>query len=197
MKEKSKNAETTRSHRSPHIQRLGGNLRDYNGVQNWSVAAVQARYVQYCHQFAVEEFEIPRPKEHTEGKGHWIYPIMESVIAGIERGDRACVELGVEFVEEEEHFVFGKILKSNTARALRRAQLSSAQIDRLRERIVRMLIAGQVPHEFQQYARLLRHIGLGDWWPTIEKEVNRHNPYVMRYYEYLKTYALTAPKTSK
>jgi len=197
MAKKSKNTGTTKSHRSPHIRPAEGNLHDYNGVQRWSIAAVQGRYVQYCRQFNVDEPDIPRPREHTEGKGHWIYPIMESVIAGVEKGDKACIELGVEFIEEEEHFVFGRILKSNTARALRRAQLSPMQTDRLRERIVKMLLSGDVPHEYQQYAKLLRLIGLGNWWPFIEHGVKRDNPYVMRYYEYLRANASIDGKTAK
>jgi len=197
MAKKSKNTGTTKSHRSPHIRPAEGNLHDYNGVQRWSIAAVQGRYVQYCRQFNVDEPDIPRPREHTEGKGHWIYPIMESVIAGVEKGDKACIELGVEFIEEEEHFVFGRILKSNTARALRRAQLSPMQTDRLRERIVKMLLSVDVPHEYQQYAKLLRLIGLGNWWPFIEHGVKRDNPYVMRYYEYLRANAPIDGKTAK
>jgi hypothetical protein len=55
-----------------------------------------------------------------KGKERWIYPIMESVIVGIKNGDKACIELGVEFLDE-----------------------------------------------FQEYAKLLRCIGLGNWWPTI------------------------------
>jgi hypothetical protein len=86
MAKKSNNTGTTKSHRSPHIRPAEGSLHDYNGVLRWSVAAVQGRYVQYCRQFKVDEPDIPRPREHTEGKGHWIYPIMESVIAGLAGG---------------------------------------------------------------------------------------------------------------
>jgi len=116
---------------------------------------------------------------------------MESVIEGITRGDLARAEVGVEFVEEDEHFVFGRLLKSKTARALRQTELSASQKDRLRTRIVRMLLDGYVPHEFHEYARLLRHIGLGNWWPIIERDVSRDNPYVMRYYRYFRLHAET------
>jgi hypothetical protein len=114
---------------------------------------------------------------------------MESVIAGIDRDDKAAIALGIDFIEESEHFVFGRILKSNTARALRRATLTPEQVGRIRKRIVEMLLAGEVPHEFHEYARLLRTIGLGDWWPIIEQRVARDNPYVMRYYQYFRSNA--------
>ncbi|HLJ30726.1 MAG TPA: hypothetical protein VKY85_28740 [Candidatus Angelobacter sp.] len=132
---------------SPHMRAEGETLRNYNGVLRWSVASVQGRYLQYCRTFGLKEFQTSQPREHVEGKVRWIYPIMESIIEGITRGDRACAEIGIEFIEEDEHFVFGRILKSNTARALRRFELSEDQKDRLRTRIATMLLDGYVPHE--------------------------------------------------
>ncbi len=127
-------------------------------------------------------------RSHPEGAHSWRGPLglpgHGKVIAGIESHDRACIALGIEFIEEDQHFTFGKILKSNTARALRRADLTEGQIGRLRKRIVQMLVNGNVPHEFKQYAKLLRKIGVGDLWPEIEK-VPRTNPYVMRWCQYL------------
>ena len=55
-----------------------------------------------------------------------------------------------------------------------------------------MLLNQYVPHEFHEYAKLLRHIGLGSWWPIIERDINRNNPYVMRYYQYLRSHATQA-----
>ena len=51
-------------------------------------------------------------------------------------------------------FRCGKILKSNVARALRRATLMKEE--RIRRRIVSMMLAGNVPHEFREYKKLLR-----------------------------------------
>lgn len=163
---------------------------DFNGVLRWSVASVQGCYLQHCRTLGVEEPHVPLPREHVEGQRRWLYPVMESVIEGIKHGDRACVEIGVEFIEEDEHFVFGRILKSDTARALRRVELTDEQKDRLRTRIATMLLDCYVPHEFHEYAKLLRYIGLGSWWATIDRNVNRDNPYVMRYYQYLRKHAI-------
>ena len=62
-----------------------------------------------------------RPRQSTKGDFTFTHPVMDEVIKGIESGDSACIAIGIEFVEEDQHFAFGKILKSNTARALRRA----------------------------------------------------------------------------
>ena len=100
-------------------------IRNFNGEGRWTVAAVQARYSGYCREYGVESPSPPIPREHVEGKKRRVYPVMEAVIAGIERGDKASIALGLDFIEEDAHFPFGKTLKSNTARALRRASLDS------------------------------------------------------------------------
>jgi len=132
---------------------------DYNGDGRWTRAAILERYA----RFAAEARIAPRnlsPTEHTEGTRRWVYPVMEKVIEGIEAGDPACVRLGIEFIEEDAKFPFGRILKSNTARALRRASLSDEQRQRIRRRVLGMLRAGNVPHEFREYAKLVKKIGL-------------------------------------
>jgi len=49
---------------------------------------------------------------------------MNQIIKPIETGDRAAIEIGIEVIQEDDYFVFGAILKSNTARALRPASLT-------------------------------------------------------------------------
>lgn len=113
---------------------------------------------------------------------------MFEVIKGIETGDEACIEIGIEFIEEDERFRFGRLIKSNTARSLRRAVLTSEQVERIRRRVAQMLIAEHVPREYREYAKLLRKVGMGDWWPFIDKRANRNNQYVLRYYNYFNQY---------
>ena len=168
-------------------------VRDYNGTGRWSADAVLERYRSYAQQIGTLLDKNLEPREHTEGNVKWIYPIMDAVIVAIEGGDDASIAIGIEFIEEDQHFPFGRILKSNTARALRRADLSQEQVERVRERVVRMLLAGSVPREFKEYSKLLRRIGLGSWWPTIEQQIDRENPYVMRYYNYLRKHCNGAP----
>jgi hypothetical protein len=172
---------------SPHIQSYEGDIRDYNGTGAWSASAVQARYRQYCDFLQVKCPRVLEAKEHREGRILWIYPIMEEVIQGIEENDAACIALGVDFVEEDDLFTFGKTLKSNTARSLRRAHLTEEQKGRLRERVVTMLATGIIPHEMREYAKLLRVIGVGEHWPRLERDLPRDNPYAMRFYKALRT----------
>ncbi len=143
-------------------------IRDYNGEGKWSADSILERYRKYSNEMGGTLGELV-PRVHAEGQVTWIYPVMDQVIEGIERGDKACVAIGIEFVEEDASFPFGRVLKSNTARALRRAKLSPEQVDRVRERVVHVMLGGRLGREFKEYSKLLGKIGMGSLWPTIEQ----------------------------
>ena len=169
------------------------NVRDYNGAGRWSAEAIVDRYSKCCESLGLPAATDLTPETHHEGDGMWIYPAMNKVIEGVEREDRACIAIAVEFIEEDQHFPFGKSLKSRCARALRRADLSPEQAERIRERVVGMLLAGMVPSEFREYAKLFRRVGVGLWWPIIEENIPRANPYAMHYFNYLRAHRTGVP----
>jgi hypothetical protein len=160
---------------------------DYNGTGFWSVDEVLRRYAEYARRLGITTPRDLRPEVHSADDKQWIYPVMDRVIEGIEGGDPACVELGVEFIEEDALFPFGRVLKSNTARALRRASLTDEQKERIRKRVVEMLGTRYLPREYRQYAKLARKIGLGTWLSRIEEQAE--NPRTKHYYTYLKEHA--------
>jgi hypothetical protein len=159
-------------------------IRDYNGPGDWSADAIRERYRAYCRRLGQLEAFSLASRVHVEGEVRWVYPVMDAVIEGIKAGDRACVELGVEFVESEHKQPFGRMLHASVARALKQATLDEEQVARLRRRILSMLVAGQVPREYHAYAKLLRRIGLGASWPEQRCMVDEGNKYVMRYVRY-------------
>jgi hypothetical protein len=160
-------------------------VTDYNGDGRWSHAEILARYRRYATEMGIVPLDLS-PMEHSERGRHWVYPVMEKVIAGIEAGDGACVRLGIEFIEEDAKFPFGKILKSNTARALRRASPSDEQKQRIRRRVFGLLRAGHIPHEYREYAKLVRKIGFD---ASEVPDVDAKNPYVRRYRLYFEAAA--------
>ena len=81
---------------------------DYNGEGKWLKDEILRRYSQYCKEQKVSEPLDLRPRELVSGEKKWIYPVMERVIEGIEKGDAACKRLGIEFIEEDSKFPFGK-----------------------------------------------------------------------------------------
>jgi hypothetical protein len=185
-----------RARRALTFSRLTGmEVRDYNGTGSWSGDGILRRYTRYARVFGMTALSDLTPQEHGQGATRWIYPVMERVIEAIEHGDSAAVQIGVEFIEEDQRFPFGKVLKSNTARALRRAPLTPDQAERIRKRVIRMLLDGSVPREYREYAKLLRRIGIGSAWSQVEERVNRDNPYVMRYYRYFKQHVIGPEST--
>ena len=64
---------------------------------------------------------------------------MDDLIEAIKDGDLAAAEIGIELIEEEGGFAFGRIIKSNAARALARCDLTRAQQERVRSRVIDML----------------------------------------------------------
>ncbi len=156
-------------------------VRDYNGTGRWSAEAIAARYLTHCQRLGVAATTDVAPRKVVVDGELWVYPALDKVLVGIGAGDPACVCLGIELVEDDERVPCGKLLKSHTARALRRIALTDEQVARLRSRIVGMLVAGAVNREFKQYAKLLRQIGIGAFGPELEK-VPRDNPYAMRWY---------------
>jgi hypothetical protein len=133
-------------------------VHDYNADGRWSAEEIIARYLRLASKMGISPRDLS-PLRHSEPDQNWVYPVMDKVIEGIEAGDIACIHIGIEVIEEDSKFPFGKILKSNTARSLRRALLSDEQKQRIRRRVFAMLRAGHVPHEYREYAKLARKIG--------------------------------------
>ncbi|MFT7676311.1 MAG: hypothetical protein ACI8QC_000281 [Planctomycetota bacterium] len=144
-------------------------IHDMNGEGLWSAEQLLSRYQAYIRRFDIAEPRDLTPATHESGSERWVYPVMKEVIKGIEADDLACAQLGVEFIEEDQGFVFGMILKSNTARALRRfEQLTDEQIERIRRRVAALYVTGVVPKEFAQYLKLIRRLSPGSSWSSIQ-----------------------------
>ena len=156
---------------------------DYNGVGQWSATGIAARYREYAERFEGRMATDLTPKTYSKGDTTWVYPVMEKVIAGIASGDPACVEIGIDFISESASFPFGMTLKTYTARELRRAALTESQCERIRRRIVSMLVEGYVPKEYREYAKLLRKVGLGSLGAELGR-ADKQNPHVAKYLRY-------------
>ena len=163
-------------------------INDYYGDGRWSRAGILARYEQLATELQIKQRDLS-PMVHSEGERQWVYPVMDKVIEGIEAGDAACIRIGIEFIEEDAKFPFGKILKSNAARALRRTKLSEDQKQRIRRRVFGMLSDGHVPHEFREYAKLVRKIGFDE--SEIPASV-ADNPFAQRFRAYFQAAARPA-----
>jgi hypothetical protein len=156
---------------------------DHNGEGRWSRSGILSRYAELSKEQRIRPRDLS-PMEHSQGDRRWVFPVMNKVIEGIEAGDTACIWIGIEFIEEDTRFPFGKTLKANTARALRRAPLTEEQKRRIRRRVFTMLRRGLVPREFHEYAKLVRAIGFDA--DDIPAGVSS-NRFVERYRSYFNT----------
>ena len=113
--------------------------------------------------------------------------IATTIFAVYNKNNSSIIKHGkaIEFIEQDQKFSFGKILKSNTARALRRTKLEEEDKKRIRQRLVSMLLTGNIPHEYKQYVKLLKKVGLENYRENLEESINRSNQYVMKYFNYL------------
>jgi hypothetical protein len=162
---------------------------NYNRDEEWAPEAVAQRYGRYC-----DEFGWPRQRElvaeaFTEACAMRIWPIMTPVNIGIKEDDPACTEIGIDFICERRSFPFGMTLKSNTARALRKATLTERQQDRIREGVAQMLLDGYLPQEYRFYSRLLRRTGLGQFRDALLAIVPRGHR-MTRYFNYVQVLAV-------
>jgi hypothetical protein len=155
-----------------------------DGTGRWTQDAVRQRYLQYCRFFRIPPRPLPSGHDWPSERG-LIVTLMDALIEGMKTGDLACAEIGIELMEEDGGLAFGRILKANAARALRRCALTEAQKERVRSRVVSMLCRGFMPHEFRDYARLLRRIGLGSHREILERTVDRSDPWARWYFDYL------------
>ena len=147
-------------------------IRDYNGTGIWSADEIIRRYRDYAQQIGITSPRDIKPYTSEYKDTHWIYPVMHEIIESIQAGDIACAQIGIEFICEDQGFVFGLSLKSRTARVLKQFDgLMPNQIATIRKRIVEMYLTGTVPREYQSYLRLLRKIGINEYWPAVERAV--------------------------
>lgn len=163
---------------------------DYNGFGVWNAESIQSRYLKYAVDLKCPPRDLS-PVVIEEKGCRWIYPVMDKVIEGIEAGDPACIRIGVELIEENDKFPFGKILKSKTARVLRRAPLTDDQTQRIRRRVFGLLRDGHIPHEYRDYAKLVRWIGFTE--DDMPRVISR-DYYVQKFVAYFQSLLPKCPK---
>ena len=156
-------------------------IMDYNSKGVWSPKSIEQRYLVYCQTLKIAPNPVT-PLEHRVGNRLWIYPGMSRIVTGIEAGDLACICLGVDFLEEDSWLPFGKLLKCDTARALRRTSLNEEQKERIRKRVVTMLLRGKIPHELREYTKLLKKVGYDSYREHLAANLPRDNPHSAIFY---------------
>jgi hypothetical protein len=155
-----------------------------DGTGPWTHEAIRERYRRACRAHRVQPQPWPDPGR-PEACG-WTARTMDVLAERMRQGDLAAADIGIEFIEEDGSFAFGRTTKGRVARALRHVPLTAAQKDRIRRRVVAMLARGYLPREFREYARLLRRIGPGGFEREIERAAASGDPWIAWYGRYLR-----------
>jgi hypothetical protein len=154
---------------------------DYNPAGKWSVASVTARYAALRVQLGGTSDFALQPRVYTNPGGMtWIYNIMEGVADGVQRGDQACIELAIGYIEDNIMASYTGYIRERMARSLRRAPLSKSQQTRLANVFLSQLISGNLHKEYREYIRLFRTMGVADFRTTIEKQRASAKAYIRR-----------------
>ena len=128
----------------------------------------------------VRGFELV-PRTYTNSGGMtWVYNIMESVVDGVRLGDQACIEISVEYIEDQVMGSCTGYIRERMARTLRHAQLSSSQRDRLARVFLFQLASGCLYKEFKEYIRLFKVIGVDEYRASIERFSTSPKAYIRR-----------------
>jgi hypothetical protein len=150
----------------------------------WTIAAVRERYRRYCRQLGTHPRDLTT--RYPDPDPRWLNQTMRLIMDGIARHDPACVMVGIDLVEEDRSLPWGRLLKSDMARALRQhARLTEPDKARLRNRFTDMLLRGYLPREYKEYAKLFRKIGLDGHAQIIERQADQSNRFIRRWCWYL------------
>ena len=92
---------------SAYIRDYSEDGKDYNGAGPWSVEGIRQRYESHSKNASSKAAELI-PMRSVDGTRTWIYPLMDQIIERIETGDRPAIKIGLEFIEEDVFFAFGR-----------------------------------------------------------------------------------------
>jgi len=155
-----------------------------DGIGQWRNSEIVARYRRWCMRLGLRPAELVASSGDMAERG-WANAIIGPIVPLIAAGDEAAAWIGIEMIEEDGGFAFGRLLKARCARELRRTPLNEKQKHHIRRRVVAMLERGFLPHEFRQYSRLARRVGIGPVADRLEVLRGHANPWVGWYVTYL------------
>lgn len=153
-----------------------------NSTDKWSIEAVKERYSKLRSSLGgVVGFE-PSPKTYIKRKRlTWVYyNVMDSVVAGVRLGDKACVQLSIDYIRDNEMYSATGYTRARMARALKSADLSDNQKKELALIFLRQLETGALYQEYREYCRLFRKIGVEPYRREIKRYGKARRQYIKR-----------------
>jgi hypothetical protein len=110
----------------------------------------------------------------------WIYNIMDAVTDGVQLGDGACIQLSIDYIEDNVMGSTTGYIRERMARALRRVELKEYQKRQLAKIFLEQLRHQCLHKEFKEYSRLFKRIGVEPYRKEIEKYASAQKQYIRR-----------------
>jgi len=162
---------------------------NYNHQGKWSINNVIKKYKSLCELVkCIDGFElIPDTFTTPNGEITWTYNIMNSVVEGIILGDKACIQLAVDYIEDNIMSPTTGYLRERMARSLRHVDLTPYQKESLAKTFLNQLSTQSINKEFKEYIRLFKTIGINPYKKDIEIYTQSDKEYIRRAAEKLLT----------
>ena len=154
---------------------------NYNSEGKWSLENVQERYRELRILLGGAEGFALEPRTYTNQKGaKWIYNIIDAVADGIQLEDNACIELAVDYINDNVMDSTTGYIRERIARSLRHVELTEDQKKRLASSFLMQLEHQDLHKEYKVYIRLFKTIGIEPYRKEIEKYLNSKKEFIQR-----------------
>jgi Arc/MetJ-type ribon-helix-helix transcriptional regulator len=140
-------------------------LEIYHGVPSgWSKAEIVSLHKALGGSFEIDSGEVSEP-----GAPSWIpnrYNLLQyrkslyEIGNGVKKGDKACIELAIRYIETGYFGSYSGFIKERLARLLKPQELSKQQIARLKSHFKRLVKNKRCLQEFREYKKLANRIQL-------------------------------------
>ena len=106
------------------------------------------------HRFSLTPY---MPSEKIDHKGVWGGRVLDNLTKGIKNSEQSAIDLGCELIAKDEKYIFGKIIKSNIARALKNntKYISTYQQQQIFRVTLKLLGMEYFPRETEDYCKLV------------------------------------------
>jgi hypothetical protein len=138
-------------------------VEHYHGVPaGWNADIIAMRYAQLGGTYPVADFEIGQwsaPSFMTE-RYEWLRyrKILGRFADGVRARDQACAEIAIQYIELHYIGSYSGFIRAKLARALKSADLTKQQKNRLNAHFLKIVVERDYSEEFRTYHVLWRRI---------------------------------------
>lgn len=131
----------------------------YHGVpKGWTKQNIISTYAILKGKFPIDQTKSTEPKAPSwlPDRYNWLdyRETLYKVAEGVRKGDRACIELAIRYIELNYFGSYSGFIREKLARALKSQDLSLSQIRRLNNHFQKLINNKQCFQEFKEYHKL-------------------------------------------